>query len=215
MRSVLLAFKPDPKRLSQPEEVGQFASSTAGTSLLLTNPGWEVSFRFSGWWSRSGSSFFDRSGSSSGGRSWNHCGSSGWHSGGTTVGCGGGATASGGGRTSTTGGVAATACNCTGQVTGIGNFVTTQAQTLFRSLTNLLVAVTQSTHQSLSNFLATAAAISLELSGDFDSSLVTNAFISVVQGIDESAHDFWVTATIASAEAVQGCTAFFSVASGL
>jgi hypothetical protein len=209
-RSRLLSVNRIPKLLSQPKEVGQRASCAAGTSLLLTNPCWEVSFRFSGRWGRSWSSFRSRSGGNS--RSWGRdnirrSGGGSRHRSRTTVGRSCGA--------STTRRVAAAGSNCTRHAASVGNFITTQVQALLGGPTNLFIAITQCTHQSLRNLVTAAAFVASQLVGNLSRSLITDAFVGVIQSVDKGTHDFWVAATIATTEAAQGCTAFTSIASGL
>lgn len=101
------------------------------------------------------------------------------------------------------------------QVASTGHFVTASAQGLLGILTNFLVTVTQGTHQSLSNLVVAAAGMALELVTDLASRFSTDAFVTVIQSVDESAHDFRVAAAVTLAEAANRRSTILGVASSL
>ncbi len=197
-----------PSVLPQSEEVPQ-AAGTAG--LLVANPSREIGFGFSGRRSRSRSSVTSGSGSCSGSRSGNYGGGSR-----TTVRRSGGTTTSSSRTTSlraTT--IRTTASGTAERVARVRDFITTQAQALLGHLANLLVAITQRTHQSLRNLLIAAAGMTLELVHDLSGGFQTNSFVAVIQSVDEGTHDFRVARAVTLAQASDRSTAVLGVAGSL
>lgn len=111
--------------------------------------------------------------------------------------------------------VAATS-GCTAIVTAtLDDVVSTQAESLFSLTDHTAIAVTQSTGQGSDDFGA-AAAVLANLIADFIGSFAADAFISIIQSIDEGRHDLWIAdAIITIAQLADGGTSLTSIAGSL
>ena len=95
------------------------------------------------------------------------------------------------------------------------NVVSTQAEGLFSLTNHTAIAVTQSTGQGGDDFGA-AAAVLANLIADFIGSFTSDAFISIIQSVDEGRHDLWIAdAIITIAQLADGSTSLTSIAGRL
>lgn len=100
----------------------------------------------------------------------------------------------------------------------VHNFVSAQFERFFGLANDRLVAIAKSTGQRRNHFRsrAAAAAVLAELITDFVRSLSTDAFIAIVQRVDERGHDFWIADAIKLiTEAMDRPTTIFSLAARL
>ena len=97
----------------------------------------------------------------------------------------------------------------------LDHVVAAQLESLFGLTNHTLVAITQRTGQSGDDFGA-AAAVLANLIANFIGRFTTDAFVSIVQGVDKGGHDFRVAdAVIPVAKLADRSTTLTSVASGL
>jgi hypothetical protein len=90
-----------------------------------------------------------------------------------------------------------TTASATCGLAAIDNFVSAGFQSLFRFVTHTAIAVSQSVCQRFDDFVSHAAAsVAANLVTDFVSSLMTDPFVTVVQGVHKCTHDLRVAAAV-------------------
>lgn len=113
-------------------------------------------------------------------------------------------------------GIASTAGVASDFAARIDDVVSTLTQSLLSLTADTAVAVSQRHGQSFHNALRAAALVLAELIADFICCLGPNAFIRIVQGVDEGRHDFRIAdAIVLVAELRDGSTTLTGVAGSL